>query len=130
MINVVFISIFGIIYGKLCDYLIEKENHQYMKGQEDSIINKTYMFQFINTYIYIFVDVFYYQDWKRLQQNLVIVMVFKQVFMNLLEYLLLKCTVARAIEKVKNKFKEQKRVLQDKLDEELKKLKAQQEVSK
>ena len=101
-----------------------------MKGQEDSIINKTYMFQFINTYIYIFVDVFYYQDWKRLQQNLVIVMVFKQVFMNLLEYLLLKCTVARAIEKVKNKFKEQKRVLQDKLDEELKKLKAQQEVSK
>ena len=117
LINVIFMSLFGIIYRKLCDYLIQNENHPYMNEQEDSIINKTYMFQFINTYIYIFVDVFYYQDWKRLQQNLFIVMVFKQVFMNIFEYLMLKCTVARSIKKVKNMFKKRKAILDDELKE-------------
>ena len=57
------------------------------------MINKTYMFQFINTYISNFVYIFYYQDFNKLQMNLITVMVFKQVLFNVLEYALLMCRV-------------------------------------
>ena len=83
-----------------------KENHQYIQSWENSRINKTYMFQFINSYISNFVYIFYYQDYAELQKNLIIVMVGKQVFFNTLEYFLLKCQVGRKINKVDRLFEQ------------------------
>ena len=65
-INVFLLVIFGQIYTKLSYRLVDNENHQFMSGLENSMINKTYMFQFINTYISNFVYIFYYQDHMKL----------------------------------------------------------------
>lgn len=80
--------------------LVTRENHRYVGSLEDSMINKTYIFQFVNTYISNFVCIFFDQDFKRLQQNMITIMVFKQVFYNVLEYMLIKCTVHRKLKKV------------------------------
>ena len=70
------------------------------------MINKIYMFQFVNTYISNFVYIFYYQDYNKLLINLVTVMVFKQIVFVLAEYLWLKASVRRQINIVNNLFKE------------------------
>jgi len=77
VINTVLIIIFGQVYLKLCNYLVKQENHRYVGNVENSMINKIYMFQFINTYISNFVYIFYYQNFQMLQYNMVIVMVLK-----------------------------------------------------
>ena len=86
VINSVLIIVFGQIYIWLSGKLVEDENHRYVSSYENSMINKIYMFQFINTYISNFVIILYNQNFGTLTINLVIVMVFKQVFMNLLEF--------------------------------------------
>ena len=64
---------------------------------ENSIIDKIYNFQFVNTYISNFVYIFYYQDFKKLQMNLVTVMVGKQIGVVLFEYYWLKISVRRKL---------------------------------
>ena len=75
-----------------------------MTDLENSIIDKIYNFQFINTYISNFVYIFYYQDFKKLQVNLVTVMVFKQIVFVLAEYYWLKISVRNKIRKVDKLF--------------------------
>ena len=70
------------------------------------MINKTYMFQFVNVYISNLVYIFYYQDYGKLLLNMVTVMVFKQVFFNVLEYLLLKCQVEFKLRRVNRVFRQ------------------------
>ena len=55
--------------------------------------------------------VFYYQSYERLLRNLVIIMAFKQIFWNVLEYTLLKCKVGRKITKVERLFDERRQVV-------------------
>ena len=62
IINAVLIIIFNGIYMWLCNVLVKNENHRYVSDVEDSLINKVYMFQFINTYISNFLYIFYYQN--------------------------------------------------------------------
>ena len=69
------------------------------------MINKTYMFQFVNVYISNLVYIFYYQDYGKLQLNMITVMVFKQVFFNVLEYLLPKCQVELKLRKINRLFR-------------------------
>ena len=68
------------------------------------MINKTYMFQFVNLYISNFVYIFYHQNYQKLQVNIVTVMVFKQIGYNVLEYVLLKCQVEWKLRKVNKLF--------------------------
>ena len=75
------------------------------------MINKTYMFQFVNTYISNLVYIFYYQSFYKLQLNLITVMVFKQVLINTIEYLSLKFNVSRKIKKVEKLFSDRKNAL-------------------
>mgnify|MGYP000845291154 CR=1 FL=1 len=81
VINAALIVLFGVIYKWLALRLVKGENHRYTQEFENSLINKTYMFQFVNTYISNFVAAFYTQNFGSLTTNLVIVMVFKQLFM-------------------------------------------------
>ena len=62
IINVVIIGILGLIYEWVSLKLATGENHQYISDLENSIIDKIYNFQFVNTYISNFVYIFYYQD--------------------------------------------------------------------
>lgn len=86
VVNSILIVIFGKTYVWLSNKLVMAENHRYVSGFENSMINKIYMFQFINTYIGNFVAIVYNQNFYSLQLNLVIVMVFKQVVVNVIEY--------------------------------------------
>lgn len=50
------------------------------------MINKTYMFAFVNTYIGNYVAILYAQSFAALTINLAITMLFKQVIVNVIEY--------------------------------------------
>ena len=70
------------------------------------MINKTYMFQFVNVYISNLVYIFYHQDYGKLLTNTAVVMVVKQVFYNVLEYMLLKCQVDFKLRRVNRVFRQ------------------------
>lgn len=100
VINSILIIYFGKLYVKLSQWLVLNENNRYVSGFENSMINKIYMVQFVNTYIGNFVAIGYNQNFNSLTLNLFIVMVFKQVIMNTIEFFQEKYTVGRKINKV------------------------------
>ena len=106
VINTVLIVIFGKTYVWLSKKLVDAENHRYISGYENSMINKIYMFQFINTYIGNFVAIVYNQNFYALQLNLVIVMVGKQVVLNLIEYFSERYFVGKKLRAVEELFAE------------------------
>ena len=104
VINSALIIIFGAIYKRLSKWLVDNENHRYISGYENSMINKTYMFQFVNVYIGNYVAIFYNQNFKTLTLNLFTVMVFKQLLINLIEYFSEKYKIGKKIRKVEELF--------------------------
>jgi len=62
VVNATLIFIFGYIYKILSGNLVERENHRYVTKFENSMINKVYLFQFVNTYISNFVAIAYNQN--------------------------------------------------------------------
>lgn len=70
------------------------------------MINKTYMFNFVNTYISFIVAIVYNQNFATLTTNLIVVMVFKQMIFNVLEFFQEKILVGRKIRKVEALFKD------------------------
>ena len=88
-----------------------------MTDLENAIIVKIYCFQFINTYISSFVYIFYWQDFKQLQANLVTIMVFKQIVFVLAEYYWLKISVRNKIRKVDRLFEDRiQKILDNKVE--------------
>lgn len=104
MINSILLILFGNLYGKLMKWMVRDENHRYVYESENSMTNKIYMFQFLNTYIGNFVAIWYNQSFVSLSTNLFIVMVFKQLFMNLKEYLSEMISVGGKIREVEELF--------------------------
>ena len=104
VINAMLIIVFGKIYKWLALKLVVYENHRYESDFENSIANKTYMFNFINTYISNFVVICYNQNFSALSINLLIVMIFKQVFLNTFEYFEEKIGIGGKIKKVDELF--------------------------
>ena len=107
VINAILVIIFTKLYNKAAIKIVQNENHRYKGNYENSIINKIYMFQFVNTYIGNFVAAFYSQSFSGLTTNLFVVMVFKQLFVNSLEYFTEKYEVGKKIKKVEELFAEQ-----------------------
>ena len=101
IVNVALIFIYGAIYKVVAQKLVDKENHRYQSSYEDSLINKMYMFQFINSYISNYIIAYWVRDFRTLAQNLVVIMVFKQVGANIAEYAMDKILIGRKIRKVK-----------------------------
>jgi len=97
VINTVLIILFGKIYKWISTKLVLAENHRYESEFENSTANKTYMFNFINTYISNFVVVCYNQNFFALTKNLFIVMLGKQVILNVYDWAKEKWQVGGAI---------------------------------
>ena len=85
-INVALITAFGFAYKIVLKIMVDKENHRYQQTYEDSLINKLYLFQFINSYISNYIIAYWVRDFVSLATNLVVILVFKQVGMNILEW--------------------------------------------
>ena len=104
IINVALIFIFGAVYKIVAEKLVDKENHRYESTYEDSLINKMYMFQFINSYISNYIIAYWVQSFGTLAQNLIVIMVFKQVGANVAEYAMDRILIGRKLRKVKSHF--------------------------
>ena len=68
------------------------------------MVGKWYMFQFINTYISNYIIAYWVRDMASLATNLVVILVFKQVGINIAELLQDKILIGRKIKKVKQHF--------------------------
>lgn len=86
LVNVILIVIYGAIYKVVATKLVENENHRYETTHEDSLINKMYQFQFINSYISNYIIAYWVRDFGQLATNLITILVFKQVGVNLAEW--------------------------------------------
>jgi hypothetical protein len=86
--NAVIIIVFGIVYQEVALMLVNWENHRYDQEWENSLILKTFAFQFINAYIALFAIAFEEKDYQKLATNLATILVFKQVAISFLGYLL------------------------------------------
>lgn len=62
LVNVILIVIYGAIYKVVATKLVENENHRYETTHEDSLINKMYQFQFINSYISNYIIAYWVRD--------------------------------------------------------------------
>ena len=62
IVNVALIFIYGAVYKVVAQILVDKENHRYQQTYEDSLINKMYMFQFINSYISNYIIAYWVRD--------------------------------------------------------------------
>ena len=109
VVNTILIVIFGNIYGRVAAKLVAGENHRYRAGFENSMINKTYMFQFVNNYIGNFFAILYSQNFAALSVNLMTIMLGKQVFLNVLEYWQERSEVGGKLKKVDELFDEPKK---------------------
>ena len=85
-VNAFFIGLFGTIYNKVALWLVDLENHRQNQEWENSLINKIYMFQFINAYISSYLFAFWVKDFYNVQYNLVISIICLQVFTNVAEW--------------------------------------------
>ena len=104
IVNSLLIKGFGYLYTEVSNRLVELENHRYVSGYENSLVNKTYMFKFVNTYIGNFVIIAYNQNFYSLSMNLFIVMVFQQIIFNLFDLFYEKYKVYKDNRKVDNLF--------------------------
>lgn len=66
MINVGLIFIYGALYKVVAKILVDRENHRYQQTYEDSLINKMYMFQFVNSYISNYIIAYWVRDFGQL----------------------------------------------------------------
>jgi len=64
------------------------ENHRYQEEWENSLIVKNFAFQFVNAYISLFSIAFFDRDFNTLATNLGIILILKQVAINLIEFVL------------------------------------------
>jgi hypothetical protein len=104
IINVGLIFVYGAVYKIVAKILVDRENHRYETAYEDSLINKMYMFQFINSYISNYIIAYWVRDFGTLVTNLIVIMVFKQIGANIAEWMMDKILIGRKIKKVKAHF--------------------------
>ncbi len=115
-VNVALIFIYGAAYKAIAIILVDRENHRYQQTYEDSLINKMYMFQFINSYISNYIIAYWVRDFGILATNLMVILVFKQVGANVAEWALDKILIGRKIKKVKDEFEQRLKDLPDPAD--------------
>lgn len=119
MINVGLIFIYGAAYKVVAKILVDKENHRYQQTYEDSLINKMYMFQFVNSYISNYIIAYWVRDFGQLATNLMVILVFKQVGANLAEWAMDKVLIGRKITKVKAEFEQRRQAMPEQEKEDV-----------
>lgn len=85
LINATIIIVLGVIYRMIVVKLADWENHRYQEEWENSLITKNYAFQFVNCYIALFSIAFADYDFNKMAENLAVILVAKQIALNLFE---------------------------------------------
>ena len=102
--NAVAVILFGKLNMKVCKWLTKDENYKYSNEHEDALINKIYYFNFINAYISNYLLAYWSNNFGGIAQNLMIILIFKQVIMNVWEYVEDKYGTGRRVDKIKDNF--------------------------
>mmetsp|Transcript_29737 Transcript_29737/g.21500 ORF Transcript_29737/g.21500 Transcript_29737/m.21500 type:complete len:115 (+) Transcript_29737:2177-2521(+) len=95
---------FEVIYFWIALKQVGLENHKYVSQYENSLILKVFSFYFVNANCSNFIYAFYTKSLKLLAQNLAIILVLKQVAINLFEFFLAKLTTGRNLKKMDERF--------------------------
>jgi threonine/homoserine/homoserine lactone efflux protein len=104
VINAVVIVVLGTIYRFVSRALVNWENHRYQEDWENSLITKSFSFQFVNAYISLFTIAFVDQSFNELAQSLAIILAAKQIGMNLLDVFLPMLKVSFRKKKLDKRF--------------------------
>lgn len=104
IVNVLLIFIYGAAYKVIANRLVNAENHRYQQTYEDSLINKMYMFQFINSYISNYMIAYWVRDFGQLATNLIVILAAKQIGLNVLEWAMDKILIGRKLKAVKARY--------------------------
>lgn len=101
-----FVIVFvGKAFAKTSKWLVDRENHQFKQAFENSLIQKQYLFMFINANISCWIFAFLDRNFNGLQKNLIIILAFKQLIMNLWEWISDKWSIGMEISKVEKLFR-------------------------
>ena len=98
------IVVYSKIYYYVAKILVDKENHRTESKYESSLIQKVYIFNFVNMYISNFVFAFWAKSFSKLAQNLATFLVAKQVLVNVVEWLKLSLLVKKKITKISKQY--------------------------
>lgn len=75
---------FNKIFGRLAKWQVTLENHKYMSDFENSLIIRSYLLAFVNSYTPLFFAAFVDLDYISLNFTLAIILIFKQVILALI----------------------------------------------
>ncbi|KAJ6244756.1 ngep-related [Anaeramoeba flamelloides] len=81
----ILIFILSFIFNKIGKSLTEWENHKYSSKYENSLILKYFMFQSVNNYVAIFCSAFIVKDLVYVANQLMSILITKQIFGNIME---------------------------------------------
>jgi len=98
------VIVFGFTYKKLALIQTLKENHRYQKSFDDALINRIFIFNFLNFYGPMLLVAFYIRNYDNLFMMMLTQMAGKQIILNLLEYFTPIFKVRGKLNDIKDKF--------------------------
>jgi hypothetical protein len=105
-VNTFIIIYLGGYFGRTSRWLVGLENHRHLPELENSLIQKQYLFGFINLNISNWIFAFMDRNFNGLQKNLIIILAGKQIVMNVYEWLKNRYGVGKKVDKVTAMFKD------------------------
>ncbi|XP_053209059.1 anoctamin-8-like [Panonychus citri] len=81
------IHILDVVYEKLALWLNNKENYQYQETYESNLMIKLVLFQFVNSFLSLFYIAFYIGDMAKLREQMIALLITRQVIGNIKESL-------------------------------------------
>lgn len=84
----IIVVLFGMAYKKLARHQTERENYRYQTDFDNALINRLFVFNFLNFYVPMLLVAFYRRSYVQTFIMMLTQMMFKQVSYNLIELLL------------------------------------------
>uniref|UniRef100_T1KCC0 Anoctamin n=2 Tax=Tetranychus urticae TaxID=32264 RepID=T1KCC0_TETUR len=81
------IHILDVVYEKIALWLNKKENYQYQETYESNLMIKLVLFQFVNSFLSLFYIAFYIGDMNKLREQMIALLITRQVIGNIKESL-------------------------------------------
>ena len=84
--NGVTITVLNQVYSVIAEKLTKWENHETESSYQNSLIMKTFTFQFVNSFLTLFYTAFVDRDMETLSERLMSILVSKQIIDNIKEF--------------------------------------------
>jgi hypothetical protein len=102
----ILIIIFGKCYNMLAIKMTKNENYQFQKHYDDAFISRVFRFNFINSYVPLFILAFVKREFLPIWIQLATHLAFSQFLATIVEWIKPKITVAKKLENIRETFAE------------------------